>query len=142
MPKYIVPLPKNIKYEICKPTGEFAHENLIVSKFAIDFKAPVDTPVLAARSGKVLLIKDDSKKWGLDAKLEDANFILIDHGDETYGEYLHLGYKKILVKVDQFVEQGDVIGFIGYSGVMDLPHLHFNVFQDLKNPKSIPMDFK
>jgi len=143
MPQYVLPIPKSLTLEILKPKGKFAHENFIESRYAIDFKVPIGTPVMAAKEGEILIIKADSKKYGIDAKAEDANFVCIDHGDGTFAEYIHLGYQKIFVKVKQHVKQGDVLGLTGYSGVMDVPHLHFNLFKIVdKKAVSIPVDFK
>lgn len=142
MAKYIIPIPNDVKWTIENPTGELAHENFIVSRYAIDFIVPLKTPVIAARAGIAFAIKSDSQKWGLDAKAEDANFVVIDHGDGTYAEYIHLGYKEVFVKPGQEVRQGQVIGLIGNSGKMVVPHLHFNLFKiENKKVESIAPDF-
>lgn len=138
--EYIVPLPKDVKFAILKPKGKFAHENFIESKYALDFGVVIGTPVIASRSGQVVMIKADSQKFGLDATVEDTNLVVIDHLDGTSAEYLHLGYKQIFVKNGQTVKQGDVLGLTGNSGVMDVPHLHFNVFIT-KKAKSIQINF-
>ncbi len=135
--KYNYPLPKNIKIEIAHPVGDYAHENFIESKYAVDFLVDIGTLVLAARDGKVLKIKDDSDKWGLDRNLaQEVNFVIIDHGDRTYSEYLHLGKNKVLVKEGQQVKIGNLLGYTGLSGCMDTPHLHFNLFR-VENGKGV-----
>lgn len=73
----------------------------------------------------------------------EVNFVAINHGDGTYAEYLHLGKDKVGVKKGQNIKAGDLLGYTGYSGVMDIPHLHFNVFK-IGNGKgiSIPIEFE
>ena len=135
--KYQYPLQKSVEVKITQPTGEYSHENFPESKYAVDFLADVDTPVLAARDGMVWKIKNDSNKWGLDKNLaNEVNFVAIDHGDDTYAEYLHLGKNRVIVEEGQKVKTGDILGYTGLSGVMDKPHLHFNVFK-IDNGKSV-----
>ena len=97
----------------------------------------METPVLSAREGVVWKIKSDSDTWGLDKNLaSEVNFVAIDHGDGTYAEYLHLGKDRVIVEKGQKVKAGDLLGYTGLSGVMDKPHLHFNVFK-IENWKSV-----
>lgn len=140
--KYRFPFPKNIKINIAYPTGEYAHENFPESKYAVDFLVEIGTKVIAAKMGVVVGIKSDSDEWGLDKNLVDnTNFVVINHKDGTYAEYLHLGKGKVEVQKGDKVETGDLLGYTGYSGVMDLPHLHFNVFK-IKDKKGISIPFK
>ena len=142
--KYQYPLTKNIGIKIAKPTGEYAHENFPESKYAVDFLVDIGTSVLAARGGMVWKVKSDSDKYGLDKSLaQEVNLVAIDHGDGTYAEYLHLGKGQISVKEEQEIRVGDLLGYTGLSGVMDKPHLHFNVFK-IENGKgaSIPIEFE
>lgn len=142
--KYRYPLPDGIEIRKTSPSGEYAHENFSESRHAVDFLVDVDTPVLATRSGKVVKLKDDSDKWGLDKDLaNEVNFIAIDHDDGTYAEYLHLGKDRMVVKEGQEVQKGDVIGYTGLSGCMDIPHLHFNLFKIVEGRAvSIPVEWE
>lgn len=127
--EYCLPFPETVEKRICRPTGEYAHENFAASKYAIDFLLDVDTPILAARGGRVIQIKSDSDKWGLEIILADqVNYVAIDHGDGTYAEYIHLGKDRVEVRVGQEVKVGDLLGYSGLSGCMSHPHLHFNVY--------------
>ena len=139
---YIKPFPKGIKYKIAKPKGIYVHENYPESKYAIDFLLDINTPILASRDGMVVKLKSDSNKWGVDSKFtKEVNFVAIDHGGNTYSEYLHLGKDKVIVKKGQKVKVGKLLGYTGFSGVMDSPHLHFNVFK-IENGKGISIPFK
>jgi len=140
--KYNLPFSIETKSKIAKPKGIYAHENYPESKYAVDFILEIGTPILPSRGGKIWKIKSDSEKWGLDPNFaKEANFVAIDHGDGTYAEYLHLGKEKVTVEIGQEVKAGDLLGYSGLSGCMDLPHLHFNIFK-IENKKGISIPFE
>lgn len=143
--KYQLPFPKSTKFKIAKPKGDYAHENFPEIKYAIDFVVPADTPVLAIKSGKVTNLKNDSNEWGLDFNkyADKVNFVEIEHENETFAEYFHLGKDKVKVKIGDKIKAGDLIAYTGFSGLMDRPHLHLNVFR-IRNGKaiSIPIGFE
>jgi len=141
-PGYTLPFPKFIKKVIHKPTGIYANENFLESKYAKDFILNTDTKILAARSGEIIKIKSNSDEWGLNIKLtKKANYVLIDHHDGTYAEYLHFGKDKITTKKGRKVTREELLGYSGLSGCMDKPFLHFNVFK-IVNEKAISIPIK
>ena len=140
--EYKIPFPKNIKFKVAKPTGDYAHENYPEIRYAIDFVVPVGTPVLTIKAGKIIGLKDDSGEWGIGPSFIDkVNFVAIDHQDKTYSEYLHFSKGKVIVKKGDKVKTGDLLGYTGLSGCMDGPHLHLNVFK-IKNGKAISVPIK
>ncbi len=85
--------------------------------YGIDFTAPKGTPVYATGDGVVKRIKRSRRGYG--------NEIIIDHGFGYETVYAHLsGFN---VKRGQKVKRGDVIGFVGNSGLSTGPHLHYAV---------------
>ena len=54
-------------------------------------------------------------------------YVLIDHGNGLKTRYQHMHPGTVTVKVGQKVEQGQVLGKVGESGVHSAPHLHFSV---------------
>lgn len=115
--------------------GSFSHKDM----HAYDFDLPEGESIVAARSGRVTYVKEDSDQGGNDRKfMNDANSILIDHGDGTAALYGHLKKDGALVEVGDFVFTGEVIGLSGKTGFASDPHLHFEV---LKGQKSIPIKF-
>ncbi len=89
----------------------------------IDYGVPSGTPVWAAAAGKVI------RADGLDTQ-GYGNQVRIDHG----GGYLTLyGHQSLLkVKVNDLIQEGDVIGVSGFSGNCRPPgkagaHLHFEL---------------
>jgi murein DD-endopeptidase MepM/ murein hydrolase activator NlpD len=123
--------------------GPFSHSG--PDEYAIDWKMPMGTPVLAARDGVVVKSKDDSDRGGPDRKFEtSANCILIQHPDGTLGIYAHLRKGGNLVKVGDKVKAGDLIGASGNTGFTSGPHLHFSVFKAKSGSEreSLPVKFR
>ncbi len=125
---YAPPLQPLDQYRIVQGfNGGFSHRGR--SRYALDFAAPVGTPILAARSGIVIDTKDDGKKGGASSRFAKyANFVVILHDDGTTGEYYHLKYKGVAVTRGQTVQQGQLIGYTGNTGFSSLPHLHFGIY--------------
>jgi murein DD-endopeptidase MepM/ murein hydrolase activator NlpD len=111
----------------------FTHNG--VAAYAFDFDLSYST-VVAARSGKVAMVREDSNQGGCSAfYAASSNYVVIDHGDGTAGLYLHLAYDSAQVAVGQEVRQGEPIAISGETGVtcsgdtgLDPgAHLHFQV---------------
>jgi len=90
-----------------------------ISKFhsGMDFTAPTGTDVYATGNGVVKTVKSQRRELG--------NHIIIDHGFGYQTVYAHLdGFN---VKAGQKVKRGDIIGFVGNTGLSTAPHLHYEV---------------
>jgi len=90
---------------------------------AVDLAAPLGTPVSAASDGVVAFV----------GHLPDgAMIVLIAHPGGYVSEYAHLDDTFALspVKTGQIVKTGQVIGFIGLTGITTGAHLHFAVMKD------------
>ena len=106
--------------------GPFSHKGR--ERHAVDFKMATGTRVLAARSGRVVQVKEDSNIGGSSRSYAPhGNRILVDHGDGSRAVYLHLMKDGALVDEGQLVRQGEVIGRSGDTGWSAMPHLHFHV---------------
>lgn len=139
--KYVLPFLKGKKYEIMQSFGGNFSHNLKSSYYAIDFSLPIGDTIVAARSGKVFFVKEDSKEHCRTRKCMDkANKILILHKDGTYANYVHLNYNGAFVEVGDQVQAGDVIGISGMTGFTTKPHLHFVVHK--AKGVSVPVYFK
>lgn len=108
--------------------GAFSHAD-DENRYALDFAAPVGTPVLAARAGIVLQVETGYRAHGLDYAHDAAraNFIRILHDDGSMALYGHLAPDGAQVVVGQRVELGQRIGTSGNTGYSSAPHLHFVV---------------
>ncbi|MDO6566923.1 M23 family metallopeptidase [Alteromonas sp. 1_MG-2023] len=126
---YMPPLRPAAKYRVVQGFGGgYSHTG--ASRYALDFAAPVGTPVYAARHGVVIDTKDDGKRGGPSKQFaKHANFVAILHDDGTTGEYYHLKYNGVVVEREQQVKAGELIGYSGNTGFSSLPHLHFAVYK-------------
>jgi murein DD-endopeptidase MepM/ murein hydrolase activator NlpD len=132
--KYKLPFPEDVEYQ----RVDDVHTHKGIDEHAIDFILPIGTPVLAARAGTIAAIKQDSDIGGNDESLADkANYVAIDHGDDTFAMYVHLKQCSVPVKIGDKVEQGQKIGEVGNTGYSTQPHLHFSV----RKITSIKVDF-
>ena len=84
----------------------------------IDYAAPVGTPVATVGDGRVIF-----KGW----KNGYGRFIAIRHNNRFTTTYGHLSRYAAKVKVGSMVKQGEVIGFVGASGLANGPHLDFRM---------------
>lgn len=82
----------------------------------IDLTGSYGTPILAAADGKVVLIESGGA-YGLHT--------VIDHGGGMETMYAH--QSGVAVSPGQIVKQGSVIGYVGASGFVTGPHLHWEV---------------
>lgn len=112
---YTWPVPGH--YSISSPFGYRIHPILGYSKFhsGVDIPAPSGTPIVAAKSGTVIMSKLMSGY---------GNVVMVDHGD-TVTVYAHCS--ALNVGVGESVKAGDVVAFVGSTGLATGAHLHFEV---------------
>jgi len=85
--------------------------------YGMDFTAPVGTEVYATGDGVVESIISSRRGYG--------NHIVVNHGFGYKTLYAHLD--RFNVRQGQKVKRGDVIGFVGNTGLSIAPHLHYEV---------------
>ena len=95
----------------------------------MDFASPTGTPIYATGDGVVERADDGESGYG--------NHVVIDHGFGYETLYGHMS--KIACKVGQKVKRGQVIGYVGSTGLSTAPHCHYEV---IKNGEKInPINF-
>jgi hypothetical protein len=104
--------------------------------YAWDFAMPLGAEILAARAGKVIKIVQNFSGVGL-----NSNYIWIQHDDGEISNYAHIQENSSIVKLGEFVRQGQAIALNGMVGQTTLPHVHFVVFNK-DCTESIPVSFK
>ncbi|TCO09598.1 M23 family metallopeptidase [Natronoflexus pectinivorans] len=88
----------------------------------VDYAAPAGTPVYAIGDGTIVARGWDNRGGG--------NFVRIRHNSVYTTVYMHLqGFARGLHK-GQHVQQGQLIGYVGQTGLATGPHLDFRVFQN------------
>jgi len=83
----------------------------------MDFTAPTGTEIYATGNGVVRSVRSTHRGLG--------NHIIIDHGFGYQTIYAHMD--SFNVRQGQKVTRGDVIGFVGNTGLSVAPHLHYEV---------------
>jgi murein DD-endopeptidase MepM/ murein hydrolase activator NlpD len=100
---------------------------------------PIGTPILAARSGTVLLVES---RFANGTRVSgEENYINVVHADGSIAGYVHLTQAGALVRVGDTVAQGQLIGLSGDSGSSSEPHLHFHV-QACSGCSTVPTTFR
>ena len=97
--------------------------------YGMDFSAKTGTEIYATGDGIVSKIKRSKRGYG--------NYVKINHGFGYETLYAHMS--KYIVKRGQKVKRGEIIGYVGNSGISTAPHLHYEVRKD--NKKINPMNF-
>jgi murein DD-endopeptidase MepM/ murein hydrolase activator NlpD len=82
----------------------------------LDIAAKTGTPIAASRPGTVT-----KAGWGGSY----GYVVYLDHGDGSQTRYGH--QSQLNVRVGQYVNQGDIIGFVGSTGASTGPHVHFEI---------------
>jgi len=87
----------------------------------VDFSAPAGTPIRAVASG-IVTFAGRSGRYG--------NHIEIEHQQPYSTSYSHLQKFAKGLRVGTSVRKGQVIGYVGASGMATGPHLHFMLFEN------------
>ncbi len=105
--------------KLTSPFGYRTHPVTGKWKFhsGVDLANAKGTPIMAARSGTVTVAQYNSS-YGY--------YVTINHGDGFSSLYAHMTH--YVVHKGDYVEQGEVIGYMGSTGSSTGNHLHFSIF--------------
>ena len=98
----------------------------------VDFAAPPGTPILAAGAGKVAMAGPNNG-YGLYVKLQ--------HTRDVATAYAHMSRIGPGIKPGVAVRQGQVIGFVGSTGMSTGPHLHYEFHRGGKQVNPLAQKF-
>lgn len=106
--------------------------NRIRAHRGVDYAAPTGTPIKAAGDGKVTF---RGVKGGY------GNTIILQHGGNITTLYAHLSRFAKRARPGRRVKQGEVIGFVGRSGLATAPHLHYEyrIAGVHRNPRTVKL---
>jgi murein DD-endopeptidase MepM/ murein hydrolase activator NlpD len=104
--------------------------NLIRGHMGTDYAAPEGTPVHAAGDGKVSF---EGRRGGY------GNAIVLSHSNSVATLYGHLSRFARNIRPGSRVAQGEVIGYVGMTGLATGPHLHYEYLMDgvHMNPQTV-----
>lgn len=89
--------------------------------YGVDYSAPIGTPVQTIGDGKVIKIAYDNSS---------GRMVKIRHNSIYSTAYLHLSRYGKGIRKGAYVKQGDVIGYVGSSGLSTGPHLDFRFYKN------------
>ena len=112
--RFIVPLKEG--YVISSPFGDKGAEN----HNGIDLAVPENTLIYASSKGKVA-------DKGFDPSA--GNYVILEHENGLKTSYFHMN--RAVVSLNQTVEMGEMIGFVGSTGNSTGAHLHFAINTEL-----------
>lgn len=84
----------------------------------LDFKAGYGTPIVAVTDGRV---SSAGRMGGC------GNAVRIDHGGALQTRYCHMS--QVAARSGQYVRRGQVIGYVGSTGLSTGPHLHYEMYR-------------
>lgn len=94
----------------------------------IDFAAPYGSPIYAATDGRVVYA---GRHGG------HGNYVKISHGNNLATGYAHMS--RIAVYGGERVRRGEIIGYVGSTGLSTGPHLHYELYRNGRtvDPRSV-----
>lgn len=97
-----------------------------------DYAASTGTPIRATGDGKVI---HSGRKGGY------GNAVILQHGQTYKTLYAHMSKFAKGVRAGSRVKQGQVIGYVGSTGLATGPHLHFEFYVNgaVRNPVTVPL---
>ncbi len=110
------------------------HPLLLFSRphYGVDLSAPRGTPVVASADGVVTVA---GKEGGY------GNLVIINHGRGVTTRYAHLNHFANNIHPGTYVKQGQVIAYVGSTGLASGPHLHYEyrVNNIAQNPMTVKL---
>ncbi len=94
---------------------------IIRPHYGVDYAAPIGTPVRAIGDGRIISATNEGGS---------GSMVKIQHNSVYATGYMHLSRFGEGVAPGRFVKQGDIIGYVGSSGLSTGPHLDFRFYKN------------
>lgn len=94
---------------------------IVRAHYGIDYAAPLGTPVQSIGDGRVTMAGTESGS---------GRIVKITHNSVYSTAYMHLSRFGEGIRAGAYVKQGDIIGYVGSSGLSTGPHLDFRVYKN------------
>jgi murein DD-endopeptidase MepM/ murein hydrolase activator NlpD len=106
--------------------------NTIRAHRGVDYAAPGGTPIKAAGDGKII---HRGRHGGY------GNAVIVQHGGNITTLYAHMSKFHAAAKLNGRVRQGDIIGYVGATGLATAPHLHYEYRLNgvHRNPRTVQL---
>jgi murein DD-endopeptidase MepM/ murein hydrolase activator NlpD len=106
----------------------------------VDYAAPSGTPVYSIGDG-IVIEKGYERRGG-------GNYVKVKHNSVYTSVYMHLSGFGKGIKTGKKVKQGDLLGYVGQTGLATGPHLDFRIYKNgqpvdplkIKSPPAKPVD--
>jgi len=95
----------------------FINDNPRSPHMGLDIRGAVGTPIVAPKKGKVVLAE---------SHFYSGNIVMLDHGGGLFTSFSHLD--RFAVQVGDVVDQGQEFAYVGSTGRVTGPHLHWVVY--------------
>ncbi len=97
----------------------------------VDYSAPIGTPIQAIGDGTIIKARYSGGA---------GNYVKIKHNSIYETGYMHLSKYGKGIKPGKFVKQGDIIGYVGSTGLSTGPHLDFRVWKNGQTINPLKLD--
>ena len=106
--------------------------NKIRAHKGTDYAAPTGTPIKAAGDGKVTFV---GSKGGY------GKTVILKHGQRYKTLYAHMSKYGRGIRSGKYVKQGQIIGYVGSTGLSTGPHLHYEFHENgvVRNPVKVAL---
>ena len=91
--------------------------------FGTDYAAPKGTPIMTTANGTIVTASYTRN---------NGNFVKVRHNSTYSTQYLHMSKIKKGIKKGVYVKQGDIIGYVGSTGLATGPHVCYRFWKNGK----------
>ncbi|HEY4516965.1 MAG TPA: peptidoglycan DD-metalloendopeptidase family protein [Candidatus Paceibacterota bacterium] len=93
---------------------------------SVDLGAPKGTPIVASAAGDVVVARSGGWNGGY------GSYVVVSHDNGSQTLYAHMS--KVATYDGATVTKGQIIGYVGATGLATGPHLHFEIRNGIRNP--------